>query len=110
MNSVAESKTQLPKCNVKFGDNSYYDPNGLSGVGGTLGGFLGLVINTPLAILFLIIYLFTQSTAVLVFFFLFLFGAVYSGYKMLSSLPSETEVKNTPGSRPCVDESGKVIR
>jgi hypothetical protein len=92
----------IPKCNLTLNGKLIYS-SGISKAGNVIGGGLGLIVNSVLAVIFLIIYMVTKSTFVLVLFLLCVASAIYSRYQISSSVPT-----NTPP-RPCKDDKGVIL-
>ena len=94
--------SKIPNCNLTFNGKLIYSPN-TSNFGNAIGGGLGLIINSFLAVLFLIIYMVTRSTFVLVLLLLSLASVAYS-----YSISATSVDLNTP-SRPCIDSQGVTL-
>jgi len=92
----------IPKCNLTLNGKLIYSPD-VSNIGNVLGGGIGLIVNSVLAVIFLIIYMVTKSTFVLVLFLLSVASAVYSRYKVSSSVPTTTPP------RPCMNDEGVIL-
>jgi len=103
--------SSIPTCNYTINGESYYSSAGdqaVGAIGNVVGGFFGMVINSILLFILIIIYLFTRSSIVLFFLMCSLFGLLYSIYQIYST-PSKYKTINDAPPRPCVNNLGVIL-
>ena len=90
--------SSVPSCNANINGRDVYS-SGLSAVGNGIMGFIGTYVYGSLFFLLLLIYLFSQNIAVLIFCIIFFILAIRNWYIMWSGGSGAPE-------RPCINNAG----